>query len=203
MGKKVAKKVENCVLFEDGSILIKNVIASFPHLAEPYAKRGPGQSDEEFEASKKYSITGMLNSETHSDAIEMISGLCKKLASDADVKVGKSNYFIKDGDDSGRDEYEGFHTVNARDAARPNCWSRSNVKMDKSEVREKFYAGCVINLMLKPWVQDNSFGKRVNANLVAVQFVQDGERIGEGRVSDEGAFESYEDDDNGFDDEDL
>ena len=47
--------------------------------------------------------------------------------------------------------------------------------------------------MFKVWKQDNNYGQRINANLLAVQFIKEGERFG----GSKGA--SKEDLDEGFD----
>ena len=40
------------------------------------------------------------------------------------------------------------------------------------------YPGCYVNVSIDFWAQDNSYGKRINAQLRGVQFVKDGERLG-------------------------
>jgi len=42
------------------------------------------------------------------------------------------------------------------------------------------YAGCYVNASVEIWAQDNKWGKRINATLCTVQFVEDGERFGGG-----------------------
>lgn len=46
-----------------------------------------------------------------------------------------------------------------------------------------FYSGCKVNFVVSIWAQNNQWGKKVNADLVAIQFVADGERL-EGMVAD-------------------
>lgn len=43
----------------------------------------------------------------------------------------------------------------------------------------KPYAGCFVNVSLRLWAQDNKWGKRVNAQLRAIQFAGDGEPFGD------------------------
>lgn len=57
------------------------------------------------------------------------------------------------------------------------------------------YAGCYVNASFRLWIQDNKFGKRINAELLAVQFYKDGERFGEGPVDAESEFDNLEDGD--------
>ena len=61
-------------------------------------------------------------------------------------------------------------------------------------------------MLINPWVQNNKFGKRINANLLAVRFVDHGEAFGMGRVDDEEIWDDIENtgggDGDGFDDDD-
>ena len=63
------------------------------------------------------------------------------------------------------------------------------------------YSGCYGNLLVEFWGQDNQFGKRINASLLGVQFVKDGDAFsGSAPASDdefdtvEGAHDASEDD---------
>lgn len=205
MAKVVKNKYKNLTVFTDGSMVIKNVTLSYPHLSEPYAKREDDDTDAKFEARKKYSLAAMLSKDTHEETYDHLLDIIKSASVQAKVKVAKKDFFISDGDDSAKEEYEGSWVVNAREKRKPTCRSSAGAVISDEEVNDKFYAGCMVNVLVKPWVQNNPYGKKVNLNLQAVQFVADGERIGGGPVDDEGAFESYYDDsgdDGAFDDDD-
>ena len=114
-------------------------------------------------------------------------------------KVSESDKkFIKDGDDGDKPEYEGYYTVSARESRRPSVRHRNGEPMSEKEIQDIIYAGCRVNILIRPWFQDNAFGKRINAGLMAVQFARDDEQIGEGRIDDEGVFESLDDGDDGM-----
>ena len=49
-----------------------------------------------------------------------------------------------------------------------------------SRPQTRLYSGCYANVQFKFWVQNNQYGKRVNAELLAVQFAADGEAFGGG-----------------------
>jgi predicted 2-oxoglutarate/Fe(II)-dependent dioxygenase YbiX len=51
------------------------------------------------------------------------------------------------------------------------------------------YAGCYVNAAISIWIQNNQFGKRVNSNLLALQFVKDGESFGGGGVKVNDVFD--------------
>ncbi len=56
------------------------------------------------------------------------------------------------------------------------------------EIRDKFYPGAIVNAAVRIWVQDNDYGKRVNASLEGIQWVKDGDRIGHAPVDLDEAF---------------
>jgi len=43
---------------------------------------------------------------------------------------------------------------------------------------KQIYSGCYARAYIQVWLQDNSFGKRVNIKLLAVKFVNDGDSLG-------------------------
>jgi hypothetical protein len=45
------------------------------------------------------------------------------------------------------------------------------------------------------WTQNNSYGKRVNANLLGVQFYKDGEPFAAGEIAGDDDFEDFGSDD--------
>jgi hypothetical protein len=72
------------------------------------------------------------------------------------------------------------------------------------------YAGCYVNATIVVWAQDNEHGKRINAQVKAVQFFKDGEAFGAAAVNPDdeftddmagevgGDFTDDEDDDDGM-----
>ena len=62
----------------------------------------------------------------------------------------------------------------------------------------KPYAGCYVNAIVELWGQDNQFGKRVNANLLAVQFVKDGTPFGNGVTASVDDFDDIDADEEDF-----
>jgi hypothetical protein len=61
------------------------------------------------------------------------------------------------------------------------------------------YSGCYVNCIIELWAQNNAYGKRINANLLAVQFYKDGQPFGDAganaSVNDFDAFDDESDDD--------
>lgn len=48
----------------------------------------------------------------------------------------------------------------------------------------KMYGGCKVNVALRPWIQENSFGRGIRCDLVAVQFAADGTPFGDSGAAD-------------------
>jgi len=196
--RTIVKKVANGILYSDGTIRIDNVRASYPHLDKAYAaKNEKGEPGE-----PKFAIVGMLDKKTHVAVKDLLVEAIREMEKKEDTKIARDKKFIRDGDDGDKVEYEGYWTVSARESRRPSVRHRNGDPMREKEVIDIIYAGCRVNILIRPWFQNNSFGKRANAGLIAVQFARDDEQIGEGRISDEGVFDSVDDDGDGMDDDD-
>lgn len=76
------------------------------------------------------------------------------------------------------DGFEGMHSLNASNKARPLILDRDKTPLTAADGRP--YSGSFMNVSLELWAQDNSFGKRINATLKGVQFVRDGDAFGGG-----------------------
>lgn len=60
--------------------------------------------------------------------------------------------------------------------------------MEAQQIARAMYAGCYVNVALRPWLQDNAHGRGVRCDLVAIQFNSDGEAFGEGIQDASGMF---------------
>ncbi len=196
--REIVQKVTNAVEYSDGTIRIDNVRASFPHLDKPYAKADKDGKMPE----PKFGIVAMLDKKTHVAAKDLILKVIADMERREDTKVAKDKKFLRNGDDSDKVEYEGYWTVSARETKRPSVRNRQAEPMSEKEIADTIYAGCRVSVLIRPWFQDNDFGKRINAGLVAVQFVRDDAQIGEGRIDDEGVFEAVDESSDGFDESD-
>lgn len=189
-GPAIIRKLKNGsevigALYEGGIIKILNVRASYPHLDKPYAGDDGGEP--------KFSIVGLADKGTHQSVkeacVEVIEDLKK---ANKNAKVAKDKLFIKNGDDSDKEEYEGMWTISARETKRPKVRDGNGDLLEVDEIADTIYAGCYVDIIIRPWFQDNAFGKRCNANLLSVKFRADGEQFGEGRIDDD---ELWDDDD--------
>ena len=197
-------------LYEGGIIKILNVRASYPHLDKPYAGDDGGEP--------KFSIVGLADKGTHQSVkeacVEVIEDLKK---ANKNAKVSKDKLFIKNGDDSDKEEYEGMWTISARETKRPKVRDGNGDLLEVDEIADVIYPGCYVDIIIRPWFQDNAFGRRCNANLLSVKFRADGEQFGEGRIDDDDLWDDddeapksggkkskpSDDDDDDDDDDDL
>lgn len=162
--------MSNIVFREDGTILIKNVRGSYLHLFEPWGMEG--------DKKKSYSGKFLLDKTTHGAEIKALGQHIVKMCVDTfKTKLATDKLFLRDGDESGKPEQEGNWVVSASDSkTRPNVIDRDKSPIVESD--DKVYSGCYVNVLIRPWVQNHAqYGKRINANLLAVQFVKDGERF--------------------------
>jgi len=189
--REIKKKVKNAVLYTDGSIRISGVRFSYPHLDKPYKGDGDGEA--------KYGIVGMMPKETHKAAHDLSHDRINELLKENKLKaLAADKKFIRDGDESGKPEYEGHWIVSARETRRPPLRNRQNEVVEPEDAKEVFQPGYWGDILIRPWYQNNSYGKRVNAGLSSAQFVKKDETFGEGGISDEeldDTFESYDDED--------
>lgn len=161
-------------------IKLEGVRLSFPHLFEPHAME-EGQE-------KKYGATFILDNDTHSKTLDKIESVIARLALDFWKKKISFKTCLRDGNDKAdMDGYgDGVMFIAASRKTRPAVVDRQvNPLIEEDGI---IYAGCWVNATIRLWVQDNKWGKRVNAELRAVQFVKDGESFGAGPVNAEDEF---------------
>lgn len=81
--------------------------------------------------------------------------------------------------------YEGNFFISASRENAPQMIRADGSAVEASNVMEyqalarKMYGGCYVNVALRPWVQDNSFGRGIRCDFVAIQFSKDGTPFGE------------------------
>lgn len=165
-------------------IKLENVRLSFPHLFQPHAME-EGQE-------KKYGASFIMDNDAHGKLLDKIESTIERLALDHWKKKMHFKTCLRDGNEKpNMDGYgDGVMFITASRKTRPAVVDRAiNPLTEEDGV---IYAGCYVNATLRLWVQDNKWGKRVNAELRAVQFVKDGESFGAGPVDAETEFESID-----------
>lgn len=199
----VKKKAKGGVAYTNGMFRLDKVIASYPHLDKPHAGDEGG--------TPKFSIEVLLGKESHDGIIGLMRDHIKGILAEKKTKVSGDKLFLKDGDKyfEDKDECKDRYKVSARENTRPTLRDAKGNKLDPKEdlekIQELFYGGAVVSVLINPWYQDNKYGKRINANLRAVRFVEDGTPFGEGRIGDDDAWDDDEYDNEGggdWDDDD-
>jgi hypothetical protein len=163
---------------------LKNVRLSFPSIF----KRSSFDGNE-----GKFEATFLLDKEGQADQIKVIESHIEALLKEKKAKVSPEKICLKDGDFVDYDGYEGCMSIKAGSNRRPTVIDRDKAPLVEDD--GKPYAGCYVNAILELWFQDNSYGKRVNCNLLGVQFVKDGEAFGAGDTDVTDDFDDMEDDD--------
>ena len=78
-----------------------------------------------------------------------------------------------------------FISANSKEDRPPQMIRPDGTVVDNSNTAEraalarKLYGGCYVNAAVRPWCQDNQFGRGVRNELIAVQFHTDGDPFGE------------------------
>lgn len=169
-------------------VKLENVRLSYPNLFTAKAAEG---SDE-----VKFSASFLLDNEKHAKLIKQIETLIDRIALDHFKKKVSFKSCLRDGNEKADKEGygDGVTFFNASRKTRPVVVDRNlNPITEEDGV---IYGGCYVNATVRFWVQDNKFGKRVNAELRGVQFVKDGESFGAGPVNAEEEFDAIEGDTN-------
>lgn len=167
-------------------IKMQNVRLSFPSLFKFAAFGG--------ESTEKYEATFILDKDEHAAPIKELEKEIQALFKEKNKgkKLGADRVCLKEGDESDWCDVENSMVIKASTKRRPLVIDR-----DKSPITaedEIVYAGCYVNAIVSLWFQDNSYGKRVNAQLDGIQFRKDGEPFGESQI-DEDEFDAFGDDD--------
>jgi hypothetical protein len=168
-------------------MMIKNVRLSFPSIFQRAVFDGQ---------EGKYEATVLIDKNDTKTKKILDKAIAEAIA-EANIKVASDKRCLKDGDESDYDGYEGNWSLKAANSKRPTVLNRDKTPLTEDD--EVLYAGCYVNVVIDLWVQNNKFGKRVNANLYGVQFVKDGEPFGMGPIDVTDDFDDLED---GLDDDD-
>lgn len=170
-------------------ITLKNVRLSFPSLFKKAVFNGE---------ETKYEATLLLDKKKHAELItELKDAINEKIKTDLKgAKVASDKICLRDGEDVSYDGYAGCYSIKAANNRRPIVIDRD--KSPLTEADGKPYGGCYVNAIIELWCQNNSYGKRINANLLGVQFFADGEPFASGETASEDDFDAFSDDSDPF-----
>src|SRR5690625_1631945 len=167
-------------------IKLQNVRLSFPSIFQKAVFNGE---------ETKYEATFLINKETQADLIAKIEdAIAEKIKVDLKgSKLSDDRICFKNGDDIEYDGYAGHMSIKASNNKRPLVLD--NDKTPLTEDDNRIYAGCYVNAVIELWAQNNSWGKRINANLLGLQFAKDGEPFGDGVSASADDFDALDIDD--------
>lgn len=159
-------------------ITLKNVRISYANIFEAKAYNdGPA----------KFSASFLISKE-RTDQLEMIQknimDVIKMHWPQNAPKIPRDKQPLKDGDDKEWEGYAGNMFISASNMLQPRIIDLDGTNLLArtldSNPGDKPQSGDYVNAVIDLVVQDNSFGKRVNAYLMGVQYVSQGARFGGG-----------------------
>lgn len=163
-------------------IALKNVRLSFPSIFKKSVFDG---------VEGKYEATFLIPKDNVKLKAQLDAAIATAIA-ESGIKVAGDKICLKDGDNSTYDGYENTWSLKAANGKRPTVINRDKTPLTEND--DVLYAGCYVNAIIDLWVQNNGFGKRVNANLYGIQFVKDGQAFGSGPVDVFDDFDVLDDD---------
>jgi hypothetical protein len=168
-------------------IAIENARLSFPHVFTPTTFSGkPGEIP-------KFEATFLMDKVMHKDVIKEIEDGIEVLT-EKELKgqaLAPDRICLKDGDNTKRPENQGMMVIKASSQTRVPVLNNDVKRTPLVAEDGKPYPGCRINGFISLWVQDNGFGKRINAGLDGVQFAGDDEPFSGSVKLEEDAFDVF------------
>lgn len=173
-------------------IRLENVRLAFPVLFTPRAADPAKPGDLSFSAALIFPPDHVARKAVSDGCIAVANEKWGTKASEyLKTMVAGDKLAIHRGDTKAQYEgYGGNYFVNTRNEARPTVLDRNKSPLVEADGRP--YAGCFVNAVVELWAQDNKYGKRINASLMGVQFLTDGDAFSGGGVADADDFESLE-----------
>lgn len=172
-------------------VMLKNVRLSFPSLFKRSVFQGQEgkfeatflipKEDKETLATINKAIDALVAEHKINKAAIAADKLCLR---DGDLAFNKEGEPL--------DGYPGHMSFKASSNQQIQIVDRD--KMPISEEDNKIYAGCYVNAIVGIWYQNNNYGRRINGNLYAVQFVKDGDSFGSAPTNAAGMFEALDSD---------
>jgi hypothetical protein len=170
-------------------IKLSNVRLSFPSLFRKAVFSGE---------ETKFEATFLIDKSSQADKIAEIDAAIKALVKDAlkGAKLPADKVCLRDGDDVDYAGYANHMSIKASTSKRPMVLDRDRSPLAEDDNR--IYAGCHVNAILELWAQNNQWGKRINANLLGVQFFKDGEPFSDGVTATADDFDAFDAGDEDF-----
>lgn len=179
-------------------IYLTNARLSFPHLVEPQKQMGDNNK-ERISYNAEFILTPQdpCFAQFMAKVQELAVGKWKEHAAqvlamcNADRKLrcyGSGNEKINKKTFQPYDGYAGMVYITAGRDTPPQIIQGDGKPIDPSntlayqQLTRAMFGGCYVNAAVKPWLQENKYGRGVRCDLVALQFAKPGEAFGEGAV---------------------
>ena len=167
----------------DQHIMLRGVRVSFPHLFKL-----PTINNEEGSCGAVLMLdqSGPNVARIENDIREISIAKWKR-------EIPSDKRALRAGEDKGRPEYDGYMVISANCKAGkfPLVVDASGTGFVSDESQCAIYPGCYVDAKIRLWAQDNKFGKRVNAELIAIRFSADGDALDDSYVSAEDAIAGF------------
>jgi hypothetical protein len=178
-------------------IYLSNVRLSFPHLAEPQRQKNEMTGKERISYNcellmlpdhpgfqqfmKRYGEMALQKWGEHAQPVMQMVQAERKLRcyGRGEEKVNKKTFQPYDG-------YAGHVYITCGRDTPPQAIQDDGNPVDATNtmayqaITRRMYGGCRVNVAIKPWLQENQYGRGVRADLVAIQFAGDDKAFGEG-----------------------
>jgi len=170
------------------NITLNNVRLSFPALWEP--RKGPDAT-----SKPAYQAAFILDKKDNAAEIAAVKAAIAAIVKDSFKGKQPPKIALRVGAE--KPDVDGYGEtvmfINSRSDKRPHVIGRKMEQLAESD--GKPYAGCYVNASIRLWAQDNQYGKRINAQLRAVQFVKDGDEFGDSAVDVNKEFKPLDEED--------
>lgn len=144
----------------------------------------------------KFQGTGLLDPSNaeHARQILAVKEAAKKLLQEGGIdKDDLKSVCFGDGSKKKYDGYKDRFFLQAANEIRPGTANRGANPVAPGD-KQFPYSGAFGIMKVTLWLQNNKWGKRINANLLALQYVRDGEAFGQRPVDVQEEFEALGDD---------
>lgn len=171
--------------------VVKNARLSFPALFEPRDYQGDGN----------FKWQGHFLIPKNDPQVASLNDVMLQVAKDKWGAKGKAQFDLLKEDNKlcfhdgkrkpENEEYEGMMFISASNAkVKPDVRRRDKSKAEASDENTLFYPGAIVLGVFDIYCQDSKFGRRINASLMGVQFMEHGERFaGAAAVATDSDFE--------------
>jgi len=172
-------------------------VLSYPHIYAPFRSKIPGQVGR-FGAKL---LLDRNDADAKADAKALNAKIMEMCKTHFKTSIPSDKLCLRDGKQLTEDMHKYF-VVSASESTKPIVVDRKRNPVNEEDGADLFYPGAKVIAVIRLWAQDSKdWGKRINANLVSLQFHSHGTRLGGRARPDVGAI--YDDISGQFDDDEY